>query len=102
MSKVCLSVLFADDSNVVISGQYVEVMCEQLKTNMENIRQWLCCNKLSLNVSKTHYMVFKPRNKQVENLNTKIQNTNTESVSVTKFFGVMIDAQLSSVMEMSY
>ena len=33
-----------------------------------NIRQWLCCYKLSLNVSKTHYMVFTPRNKQVENL----------------------------------
>ena len=52
-------------------------------------------NKLSLNVSKTHYMVFTPRNKQVENLNIKIQNTNIERVSVTKFLGVMIDAQLS-------
>ena len=41
------------------------------------------------------YMVFTPRNKQVENLNIKIQNTNIERVSVTKFLGVMIDAQLS-------
>ena len=40
-------------------------------------------------------MVFTPRNKQVENLNIKIQNTNIERVSVTKFLGVMIDAQLS-------
>ena len=47
-------------------------------------------------------MVFTLRNKQVENLNTKNQNTNTESLSVTKFLGVMIDAQLSSAMEMSY
>ena len=95
VSKACLSILFADDSNVFISGKDVEVMCEKLNNDMENIRQWLCCNKLSLNVSKTHYMVFTPRNKQVENLNIKIQNTHIERVSVTKFLGVMIDAQLS-------
>ena len=95
VSKACVSILFADDSNVFISGKDVEVMCEKLNNDMENIRQWLCCNKLSLNVSKTHYMVFTPRNKQVENLNIKIQNTNIERVSVTKFLGVMIDAQLS-------
>ena len=77
VSKACLSILFADDSNVFISGKDVEVMCEKLNYDMENIRQWLCCNKLSLNVSKTHYMVFTPWNKQVENLNIKIQNTNT-------------------------
>ena len=95
VSIACLSILFADDSNVFISGKDVEVMCEKLNNDMENIRQWLCCNKLSLNVSKTHYIVFTPRNKQVENLNIKIQNTNIERVSVTKFLGVMIDAQLS-------
>ena len=70
-------------------------MCEKLNDDMENIMQWLCCNKLSLSVSKTHYMVFTPRNKQVENMNIKIQNTNIERVSVTKLFGVMMDAQLS-------
>ena len=40
-------------------------------------------------------MLSTPRNKQVENLNIKIQNTNIERVSVTKFLGVIIDAQLS-------
>ena len=95
MSKACLSILFADDSNVFISGKDVEVMCEKLNNDMENIRQWLCCNKLSFYVSKTQYMVFTPRNKQVENLNIKIQNNNIERFTVTKFLGVMIDAQLS-------
>ena len=56
MSTACLSILFADDSNVFISGKNVEVICEKLNNDMENIRQWLCCNKLLLNVSKTHYI----------------------------------------------
>ena len=88
-------ILFADDSNMFISGKDVQVMSKKLNSDMENIRQWLCCNKLSLNVSKTHYIVFAPKSKHVDDLNIKIQNTNIERVSVTKFLDVMIDAQLS-------
>ena len=79
-----------------LSGKDVQALSEKLNGDMENIRQWLCCNKLSLNVSKTHYMVFAPKkNKHVDDLNINIQNTNIERVSVTKFLGVMIDAHLS-------
>ena len=39
-------------------------------------------------------MVFAPKSKHVDDLNVKIQNTNIERVSVTKFLGVKIDAQL--------
>ena len=95
VSEACFSILFADYSNMFISGKDVEVMSEKLNSDMENIRQWLCCNKLSLNLSKTHYMVFAPKSKHVGDLNVKIQNTNIERVSVTIFLGVMIDAQLS-------
>ena len=95
VSEACFSILFADDSNMFISGKDVQVMSEKLNSDMENIRQWLCCNKLSLNVSKTHYMVFAPKNKHVDDLKVKIQNANIERVYVPKFLGVMIDAQLS-------
>ena len=78
-----------------ISGKDVQGMSEKLNSDTENIRQRLCCNNLSLNVSKTHYMVFAPKNQHVDDLNIKIQNTNIERVSVTKFLGVMIDAHLS-------
>ena len=40
-------------------------------------------------------MIFAPKTKHVNDLNIKIQNTNIERVSVTKFLGVMIDAHLS-------
>ena len=70
--------------------------------NEWEIKQWhgeyqtmAVFNKLSLNVSKTHYMVFAPKNKYVDDLNIKLQNKNIERVSVTKFLGVMIDAHLS-------
>ena len=98
--KACFSIIFADDSNMFISGNNingkdVQVSSEKLNSDMENNRRWLCCNKLSLNVSKTHYMVFAPTNKHADYLNIKIQNTNIGRVSVTNFLGVMIDAQLA-------
>ena len=65
------SILFVDDSNMFISGKDVEVMSEKLNSDMENNRQWLCCNNFSLNVSKTHYMVFAPKIKNVDDLNIK-------------------------------
>ena len=63
VSEYCYSVLFADDTNVFISGENVNVLCSRLNEELEDIREWLCCNKLSLNVSKTHYMLFTPRKK---------------------------------------
>ena len=61
VSEACFSILFADDLNMFISGKDVQALSEKLNSDMENIRQWLCCNKLSLNVSKTHYMFFAPK-----------------------------------------
>ena len=70
-------------------------MGEKLNCEMVNIRHWLCYDKRSFNVSKTHYMLFAPKSKHVDDLNIEIQKANINRVSVTKFLGVMIDAQLS-------
>ena len=61
VTEACFSILFADHSNMFISGKDVQVIREKLNSDMENIWQWLCCNKLLLNVSKTHYMFFAPK-----------------------------------------
>ena len=57
----CFCFLFADDSSMFISGPdvpAVHVMSDKLNSDIENIRLWLCCDKISLNVLKTHYMSF--------------------------------------------
>ena len=47
------------------------------------------------NVSKTNYMVFSPRSRNISNLHLRINSTVIERVYDTKFLGVQIDAQLS-------
>ena len=60
VSEYCLSVLFADDTNMLITGKDMDILCHQLNEDLRNVHEWLQCNKLSLNVHKTHYMVFIP------------------------------------------
>ena len=57
-----LSVLFADDTNLFISGHDIETLCNKINEDLEKIQEWLSANKLFLNVMKTHYMVFASRN----------------------------------------
>ena len=94
-SEYCYSVLFADDTNVFISGENINVLCNKLNEEPECIREWLRCNKLSPNVSKTHYMIFTPRNKTVHDIDVKIHGVNVEMVYATKFLGVIIDSKLT-------
>ena len=52
-------------------------------------------NKLSLNIGKTHFMVFTNEKKRLNDLNILIDGTRIEEVKKTKFLGVIIDNKLS-------
>ena len=95
VTKASLPVLFADDTNIFITGKNSKEMCDKINEDLENIREWLCCNKLSLNILKTHYMVFTPRNKVVNDIDICINDVPIERVYVTKFLGIQIDSQLN-------
>ena len=70
-------------------------MCDNINKDLKNIQEWLCCNKLSLNILKTHYMVFTPKNKCIDDVDIRINNVKIGRVYVTKFLGVQIDSQLN-------
>ena len=50
--------LFAGDTNVFLSGNNVDELIRIMNNELTKIVDWLDCNKLSLNVSKTHYILF--------------------------------------------
>ena len=51
-------VLFADVTNVFISGNYLRKLINTLHIELDKLYTWLQSNKLTLNLLKTHYMVF--------------------------------------------
>ena len=77
------------------TGKDIDVLCNQINEDLQAIQEWLNCDKLSLNVLKTHYMIFLPRNKIVNDIEIKIYGTRIQRVYVTKFLGVQIDAHLT-------
>ena len=57
-SDLPFSILFADDTSVFIEGQSYTGVIETLNKELKNIVSWLNSNKLTLNIKKTHYMIF--------------------------------------------
>ena len=58
VATTSLSVLFADDTNIFLAGKNLQSMLMTSNEQLTAIYAWLCCNKLSLNVLKTHYMIL--------------------------------------------
>ena len=95
VSKACLNIMFADDTNMFIAVNDTNAVCNQLNGDLKLAQEWLACNKLSQYVKKTHYMVFTPRNKDIKYMDIKINNECFERVCHTRFHGVQHDAKLS-------
>lgn len=89
-------ILFADDTNVFFAHRDPKYLIEILELELSKLSNWFSANMLSLNLKKTKYLIFKPRQKQCP-LNTQlhINNQQIEQVSETIFLGVILDEHLS-------
>ena len=67
-----------------------------MNQELSNVLTWLSANKLSLNVKKTHFMVFKTKKKKaLNNKSITIDGKEIEKVKFTKFLGLVIDEELT-------
>ena len=92
--QTCLSVLFADDTNIFCSNENVEVLQYTLNRELAKLFVWFSINKLSLNLGKTNYMLFRSRPPDLE-LHLKINNADIPKVTATKLLGIIIDDRLN-------
>ena len=87
-------VLFADDTNVFISGHNIHDIFRNLNAEMERVAMWLRANRLKLNLNKTNFMIFSPTNRYRERYELLIDNTPIDRVHTAKFLGVVLDQNL--------
>ena len=57
-SDILFSILFADDTTVLIEGSSYNNITTILNKELIKIDTWLQANKLTVNTKKTHYMIF--------------------------------------------
>ena len=96
-------ILFADDTNLFYSHENISTLTSVINTELCKISDWLQSNKLSLNIKKSNYIIFKPRQKrQVYNLALTINNNTIDRVKEVCFLGVILDENLTWKAHVSY
>ena len=93
--KVTKAILFADDTTIFLSSQNKQFIYESVNKDLYSLNEWFQTNKLSLNVSKTNYVLFNnTRVDNADNFNLTIANESIERKNEVKFLGLYLDSKL--------
>ena len=89
-------VMYADDTNIFLSNSNYETLESNINLELDRVKLWLKSNKLSLNLNKTHCMLFTlSRAIKTKTPRITIDNTSLAIVHHTSFLGVLIDDKLN-------
>ena len=58
VSQVLKYILFADDTNLLCCDRNLNELVRMINGGLEQLQTWFPVNRLSLNISKTNYMIF--------------------------------------------
>ena len=95
VSENVFLLMFADDSTCTLFGDDLTQLKNLANTELNKISVWLKANKLSLNISKSNFMMFSPnKNVSLEDFSLSIDNQLINRISNTKVLGVIIDDEL--------
>ena len=102
------AVLYADDTSLIeplctfdISSQIrnfdKNIISQNINKELQSIYNWLCVNKLSLNIPKTKFMIFHHKQRRIDHLvpDLEINGNHIEFVETFNFLGITIDENLS-------
>ena len=94
-SQKLLFFLFADDTSTYFSAKDLNEIEKVYNEELQKVSNWLKTNKLSLNVSKSNMVLFRPNCKVNRKIKVKINNELIIEKDCTKYLGVYIDKNLS-------
>lgn len=96
---------FADDTTLIVNHNNINTLFVNANIEVQNLYNWFCANRLSLNANKTKYLIFRSphRHRQIDftHLNIEIDNIKLTRVGhdqpdvSTKFLGVWLDETLN-------
>ena len=99
-SKMFELILYADDSTLSTTLNSFNIninadINDDINAELIKITDWLNANKLSLNVTKTKFMVFHQPRKKFKMPNLKLNDFQIENVDTFNFLGITIDKHLN-------
>ena len=86
---------FADDTNVVCSSMSIKKLRKLLNKDLALLYHWLCASRLSINIGKTEFIVFRPPRHNIDiRLTLKLHHTTLFESSKIKYLGLILDNKL--------
>ena len=95
ISKALNFYLFADDTNMYYESISLIDMEKTMNKELSKLYLWLNVNRLSLNLDKTHFIIFHPYNKLLKKQITVKINKKAIKEQCFKYLGALIDSKLS-------
>lgn len=89
-------ILFADDAVLSYSGHNIMDIYSNMQYDLNLLVDWLYDNVLTINISKTKYMIFHSESKHIDMNGLKIQinDTEIERVTTIKYLGLHLQCNL--------
>ena len=89
------TILFADDTTIYATGNNSAYLFEEVNEDLSHLTDWFRTNQLSVNASKTKYMLISSMNNTIKSTATlKIDDENLDQVTHTMFIGLLLDQHL--------
>ena len=90
--------MYADDTNLTVSGCNIPEIQQMLQNDIQSIAQWLCANKLTLDVIKSEYMVIGSWQTLIihnETFNLSVNGVSLKRVLEATCLGLLINQNLN-------
>nr|CAB3264535.1 pol-like protein [Phallusia mammillata] len=86
--------LFADDTCLWISAYKSSTLQMSVNTELTKVDKWMRANQLSLNYTKTKYMLFSPHSASLD-LQITVNGNELQKATSLNYLGVIFDERMS-------
>ena len=93
-------ILYADDTNIFFSSKNIDELCTIVNMELRCVMQWFICNRLSVNIKKTNFVLF-GNQAMLKNVTSQTRcklfmgNIEIGQTNTAKFLGIIIDSNLT-------
>ena len=87
---------FADDTNLLLVDNFLKKISKHINQNLKLLTTWFRANRISLNISKTEILLFRPKSKRniAKHLNLRISGQYIPRTIQVKYLGLTMNEHL--------
>jgi hypothetical protein len=95
IKRLADSVLFADDTSIIISNSEVQEFKYNISEVLQELENWFCSNLLALSFNKSHFLQFFTKKQNEVKIKLTSSNSILTNTNSTKFLGITLDSMFT-------